>query len=178
MCSVHVGVTGSIAVCVSPLTSLMMDQHSKYSPRGLCTKFIGEAQHDTKARQRVLDGEAHLIFITPESIMQNKAYRDMLLSPPYQEKLVALVVDRANCVKTWGDQFRTVFSEIGNLQSLIPNLVHILAQTATATTETFHVVSKRLSMDDPYLVALPPYRDNISYTILAKVHIDVLTTSL
>ena len=33
-------------------------------------------------------------------------------------------------------------------------------------------------MDDPYLVALPPYRDNISYTILAKVDIDVLTTSL
>ena len=128
MCSVHVGVTGSIAaVCVSPLTSLMMDQHSKYSPRGLCTEFIGEAQNDTKARQRVLDGEAHLIFITPESIMQNKANRDMLPSPPYQEKLVALVVDEAHCVKTWGDEFRTVFSEIGNLRSLIPNSVHILA---------------------------------------------------
>ena len=178
MCSVHVGVTGSIVVCLSPLTSLMMDQHSKYSSRGFCSKFIGEAQHYTKARQRVLDGEAQLIFITLESIMQIKAYRDMLLSPPYQEKLVALVVDEAHCVKTWGDEFRTVFSEIGNLRSLIPNAMHILALTATAITETFHVVSKRLSMDDPYLVALPPYRDNISYTILAKVDIDVLTTSL
>ena len=77
MCSVHVGVTGSIVVCLSPLTSLMMDQHSKYSSRGFCSKFIGEAQHYTKARQRVLDGEAQLIFITPESIMQIKAYRDM-----------------------------------------------------------------------------------------------------
>ena len=33
-------------------------------------------------------------------------------------------------------------------------------------------------MDHPYLVALPPNRDNISYAILAKVDIDVLTTSL
>ena len=178
MCSVHVGVTGSIAICVSPLTSLMMDQHSKYSPRRLSTEFIGEAQHDPKARQRVLDGEAQLVFITPESIMQNKAYRNMLLSPPYQERLVALVVDEAHCIKTLGDEFRTVYSEIGNLRSLIPNSVHILAVTATATTETFHVVSKRLSMDHPYLVALPPIRDNIPYTILAKVDIDELTTSL
>ena len=86
--------------------------------------------------------------------MKNKAYRNMLLSPPYQERLVALVVDEAHCVKTWGDEFRTVYSEIGNLRNLIPNSVHILALTATATTETFHVVSKRLSIDHPYLVAL------------------------
>ena len=35
--------TGSIAICVSPLTSLMMDKFSRY---GLATEFVGEAQQD------------------------------------------------------------------------------------------------------------------------------------
>ena len=30
----------------------------------------------------------------------------MLLSPPYQENLVALAVDEVHCIKSWGDQFR------------------------------------------------------------------------
>ena len=37
------GTTGSIVVCISPLTSLMMDQQAKFSPLGLRTEFVGEA---------------------------------------------------------------------------------------------------------------------------------------
>ena len=102
----------------------------------------------------------------------------MLLSGPYQKKLVALVVDEAHCFKTWGDEFRQMFGEIGDLRSLIPSTVNMLALTATATTETFHVVTKRLSMDDPRIVALPPYRDNISYTIHSKTDVDELTDTI
>ena len=33
---------GSIVVCVSPLTSLMMDQKKKFTRSGLVTVFVGE----------------------------------------------------------------------------------------------------------------------------------------
>ena len=33
--------TGSIVICVSPLTSLMMDQQQKFSRYGLATEFVG-----------------------------------------------------------------------------------------------------------------------------------------
>jgi bloom syndrome protein len=36
----------SIALCVSPLTSLVMDQRNKFSPRELRCEFLGEAQAD------------------------------------------------------------------------------------------------------------------------------------
>ena len=66
----------------------------------------------------------------------------MLLSPAYQERLIALVVDEAHCVKMWGDEFQIAFSKIGSLRTLIPQKVHVMALTATATTETYHVVTK------------------------------------
>jgi bloom syndrome protein len=40
---------GSIVVCVSPLTSVMMDQRVKFSPVGLSTEFVGEMQTDESA---------------------------------------------------------------------------------------------------------------------------------
>ena len=70
--------------------------------------------------------------------------------------MVALVVEEAHCIKTWGSKFRTTFSEIGALRSLIPSQVKILALTATATTKTFSIVSKTLSMQAPNLITLPP----------------------
>ena len=52
----HAGPTASssIVVCISPLTSIMVNQHAKCSPRGLKTDFVGEAQSDEGAEKRVL----------------------------------------------------------------------------------------------------------------------------
>ena len=38
-------------VCISPLTSLMMDQKAKFIPRGVVTEFVGGSQED----QSVID---------------------------------------------------------------------------------------------------------------------------
>ena len=142
----------------------MMDQQHKFSPMGLHTEYVCDGQ-DGNVKELVLKGEIQLVFISPESLILNKTYRQMLLSDIYQQRLVGLVVDEAHCVKTWGDDFRTAFSEIGNLRSIVPNSVNILALTATATRETYYTVSERLSMDNPALVSMPPNRDNICYNV-------------
>ena len=36
----------SIVICVSPLTSLMMEQRTRFSHRGLSAEFVGELQTD------------------------------------------------------------------------------------------------------------------------------------
>lgn len=162
-------------ICISPLTSLMMDQHQKYKSRGLTSELVGEAQTDRMVTQRVLEGEVQLVFITPENIIKKGKFRDMLLSPSYVSKLVAVVVDEAHCVKTWGDDFRVAFSNIGDLRSVFPPNVGVHALTATATTETYHIVCKRLSMEDVALIALPPFRDNISYEVHPKIDAESLT---
>ena len=73
-------------------------------------------------------------------------------------------------MKTWGDE---VFAQVGELRSLIPARVNIIALTATATIETMDIVSHRLCLKNPVIVALPPYRDNITYRMHTKVELDM-----
>ena len=161
-------------VCISPLLSLMVDQQSKFSPKGLSTEYVGESQRDLAVKHKILNGDVQLVYISPESLIMNKTYRSMLLTPQYQQNLVALVIDEAHCVKTWGDSFRKAFAEIGDLRSTIPSSVNVLALTATATKETFDVIVKRLSLENPTVVALPPFRNNISYSVQPKIDVHTL----
>ena len=87
---------GSIVVCVSPLTSLMMDQKAKFSPKGIVTEFVGEEQTDDSAIKKVLRGAVQLLYISPESLVCNPIFLNMILSPVYKEKMIALVMDEAH----------------------------------------------------------------------------------
>ena len=78
----------------------MKDQRAKFTERGLITEFVGEdADHD--CIKMVLSGSVQLVYISPESLICNPIYRNMILSPIYQEKMVAFVIDEAHCVETW-----------------------------------------------------------------------------
>ena len=79
----------------------MMDQKNKFSPKGIHTEFVGEAQTDQTCIANVISGKAQLVFISPESMISNPLFRNMLMNRIYKDKLVALVVDEAHCVKTW-----------------------------------------------------------------------------
>ena len=66
---------------------------------------------------------------------------------------------------TQGDDFHVAFSQIGNLRSIISQNVHVLALTATATSDFFTAVKKRLCLDCPTLVGVSPSRENIKYHV-------------
>ena len=70
-------------LCISPLTSLMMDQRENYAPKGISSEFVGGDQTDPIVIKKILEGAVQLVFITPESLIENLLYRNMLLSQPY-----------------------------------------------------------------------------------------------
>ena len=48
------GISGSIVLCVSPQTSLlMMDQRNKYAPKGLSTEFVSGQQADPNITRQI-----------------------------------------------------------------------------------------------------------------------------
>ena len=95
------GVTGSIVIVLSPLISLMIDQKDKFVKKGIQAEFVGKAQENTEAMSAVLNGECQLVYISPESLLCNPKFRNMLLSDIYKKRLRALVVDEAHCVNLW-----------------------------------------------------------------------------
>ena len=66
------GCTGSIAVVITPLIALMVDQKKNFTPTGVSVEFVGEAQEDDAVVKKVLKGDVQLVYISPESILNNK----------------------------------------------------------------------------------------------------------
>lgn len=81
-----------------------------------------------------------------------------------------------------GDEFRTAFASIGELRSIIPSNVNIIAVTATATRETFEAVKYRLSLQEPVVVGISPDRPNIflevSSCMLLKPFIETVASEM
>ncbi len=60
---------------------------------------MGEVKEDAAVYTEICEGKYELIFMSPEALLTDMNWWDMLQSPIFQENLVALVVDEAHCVK-------------------------------------------------------------------------------
>ncbi len=88
-----------IVVVLSPLVSLMQDQVRKYSPHLKCTSIGDEG--DKEVDDDILRGEYHVVYASPEAILKNPQWRNMVSSEEYVRNVVAIVVDEAHCITSW-----------------------------------------------------------------------------
>ena len=93
------GGTWCIVLVISPLIALMQDQVRAMKERGVSAVYAGMA--DEELEGEVCAGCYQLVFLSPESLLTDGRWRDMLQSPVYHERLVGFVVDEAHCVKKW-----------------------------------------------------------------------------
>ena len=178
----------SIVIIVSPL---MKDQVRSMTERGLKAVFVGDCSEEMVGN--VCMGGYQLVYLSPEALLTDERWRDMLLSPVYAGNLVALVVDEAHCVKKWsvlpvtlqfnnlitpsviysrGETFRREYLAIGEARSLIPSHVNMMALTATATKSTRVQVCKLLGMVQAKVVSISPNRANIKYYVVTSSNIE------
>ena len=64
-----------------------------------------------------------------------------------------------------GESFRKEFANLGEVRSLIPKEVRIMALTATATVKTHCTICKTLGMSEPVVMADSPNKANIKYSV-------------
>lgn len=89
----------SIIVVISPLNSLMMDQERSLQQHGVKVAIAWNSDHEKK--ENIKQGCYEIVFFSPECLLTNTEWRDMLQSPVFHSKLCAIVVDEAHCVKKW-----------------------------------------------------------------------------
>ncbi|CAD6885315.1 unnamed protein product [Tilletia caries] len=95
-------------------------------------------------RKMIISEHAHLVFASPEAVLDNPSVQDLLKDPIFKGRLRALVVDEAHVVQTWGLTpsarsalpFRPAFSRIQTLRTRLGAHLPLLAVSATLPAAT------------------------------------------
>lgn len=101
-----------LTVVISPLQSLMKDQVDNLADRGITDAVTINGLLDPINRalaiQRVQNGDASLLYISPE-MLRSTTIEKVLLA----RHVVRFVIDEAHCFSSWGQDFRVDYLYIG-----------------------------------------------------------------
>ncbi|HMO32914.1 MAG TPA: RecQ family ATP-dependent DNA helicase [Lacibacter sp.] len=127
----------ALTVVISPLQSLMKDQVDNLEKKGITEAVTINGLLDpverSKAIERVENGSATLLYISPESLRSVTIERLLL-----KRKIARFVIDEAHCFSAWGQDFRVDYLYIGDfirqLQKLkeLEDPIPVSCFTATA----------------------------------------------
>jgi ATP-dependent DNA helicase RecQ len=165
-----------LTVVISPLQSLMKDQVDNLEKNGITDSVTINGLLDpierAKSFERVEDGSASILYISPESL-RSRTIERLLLG----RKIVRFVIDEAHCFSSWGQDFRVDYLYIGefikslqekkNLEEGIP----VSCFTATAKQKVIEDIRDyfraTLSLHLE-LFSSKVSRTNLSYQVFSK----------
>ncbi|MBN1662251.1 MAG: RecQ family ATP-dependent DNA helicase [Deltaproteobacteria bacterium] len=110
--------TKGLTVVISPLQSLMKDQVDNLEKAGISDAVTINGMLDpierAKSIERIEDGSASILYISPESLRSITIERLLL-----GRKIARFVIDEAHCFSAWGQDFRVDYLYIGDfIQSI------------------------------------------------------------
>ena len=165
-----------LTVVISPLQSLMKDQVDNLERIGITSAVTINGLLDpierSKSIERVEDGSAHLLYISPESL-RSKTIEKLLLG----RKIVRFVIDEAHCFSSWGQDFRVDYLYIGDFIKTLQekkNLqepIQVSCYTATAKRKVIDDICAyfrdKLSLEME-IFSSKASRTNLHYTVFEK----------
>ncbi|MDZ7608718.1 MAG: DEAD/DEAH box helicase [Cyclobacteriaceae bacterium] len=165
-----------LTVVISPLQSLMKDQVDNLEKVGITEAVTINGLLDpierAKSFERVEDGSASILYISPESL-RSKSIERLILG----RNTIRFVIDEAHCFSSWGQDFRVDYLYIGdfiksiqekkNLQDGIP----VSCFTATAKQKVIEDIryyfKDKLSLELE-LFTSKASRTNLQYKVFEK----------
>ncbi|MBC6410808.1 MAG: RecQ family ATP-dependent DNA helicase [Ekhidna sp.] len=165
-----------LTVVISPLQSLMKDQVDNLEKAGITDAVTINGLLDpierAKSFERVEDGSASILYISPESL-RSKTIERLILG----RKIIRFVIDEAHCFSAWGQDFRVDYLYIGDFIKLIrekKNLeeeIPVSCFTATAKQKVIEDIrdyfKEKISLDLE-LFTSKASRTNLKYKVFEK----------
>lgn len=162
-----------LTVVISPLQSLMKDQVDNLAERGITDAVTINGLLDpisrSEAIQRVMDGDASLLYIAPE-MLRSKTIERILLA----RHIVRIVIDEAHCFSSWGQDFRVDYLYIGKFISQYQKkkcseAIPVSCFTATAKQKVIQDICdyfKHTLNLDLQIFASSAARTNLRYSVI------------
>jgi len=168
--------TRGLTIVISPLQSLMKDQVDNLEKIGITEAVTINGLLDPiergKSFERVEDGSASMLYISPESL-RSKSIEKLLLG----RKIIRFVIDEAHCFSSWGQDFRVDYLYIGDFIKLLQekkNLeepIPVSCFTATAKQNVIEDIKNyfknKLSLDLE-IFSSKASRTNLTYNVFEK----------
>jgi ATP-dependent DNA helicase RecQ len=168
--------TRGLTIVVSPLQSLMKDQVDNLEKAGITDAVTINGLLDpierAKSFERVEDGSAAILYISPESL-RSKTIERLLLG----RKVVRFVIDEAHCFSSWGQNFRVDYLYIGDFiraiqdKKSIAECIPVSCFTATAKPKVIEDIcayfNEKLGLELE-LITSNASRTNLHYNVFAK----------
>ncbi|MGW7099639.1 RecQ family ATP-dependent DNA helicase [Streptomyces sp. NPDC054838] len=144
---------------VSPLLALQRDQIAGLlrhdAPEGAAVNSDQGAQQTAAAWEAVSSGDVEYLFLSPEQLAKDDVVDRLARAAPS-----LFVVDEAQCVSTWGHDFRPAYLRLEQVVERVGRPT-VLALTATAAPPVREEIVARLGMRDTVLVVAGFDRPNI-----------------
>lgn len=167
-----------LTVIISPLQSLMKDQVDNLEKSGITEAVTINGLLDpierAKSYERVEDGSASILYISPESL-RSKTIERLLLG----RNIVRFVIDEAHCFSSWGQDFRVDYLYIGDfIKSLqdkknLHDGIPVSCFTATAKQKVIEDIrfyfKEKLGLDLE-LFSSKASRTNLNYKVYEKTN--------
>lgn len=163
-----------LTVVISPLQSLMKDQVDNLAERGITDAVTINGLLDpisrSEAIQRVMNGDASLLYISPE-MLRSKTIEKILLA----RHVVRIVIDEAHCFSSWGQDFRVDYLYIGKFISQYQKIkncreaIPVSCFTATAKQKVVQDICdyfKQTLNIDLQIFASSAVRTNLRYSVI------------
>ncbi|CDO69123.1 hypothetical protein BN946_scf185042.g25 [Trametes cinnabarina] len=160
-----------VTVVVSPLISLIRDQHRALKGLGVDAEILVQemSESDRSDLWRRLRGNGKppsLLYITPERL-ELDGMRSVLTRLRQEGKLCRFVIDEAHLITDWGRSFRDSYVQLKTLKTVFPGVpISALTGTANPTVQSDIVSRLRLVIRQPY--KLSHNRPNLDYDVRYK----------
>jgi ATP-dependent DNA helicase RecQ len=169
--------TRALTIVISPLQSLMKDQVDNLERFGITEAVTINGLLDpierAKSFERVEDGSASLLYLSPESL-RSKTIEKLILG----RKISRFVIDEAHCFSSWGQDFRVDYLYIGDfIKSIqekknISESIPVSCFTATAKQKVIEDIRdyfrQKLALNLEVFTSVAN-RTNLEYKVVEKL---------
>lgn len=93
-CWLHATTEDLMVIVIEPLVSIMEEQVKRLASYGYSVAQVGKDDD-------IRSGKFTFLFASPELLLGNEEWRNMLRSSCYQEKRILIVIDEAHTVIEW-----------------------------------------------------------------------------